>query len=85
MRNKTEKKKGVLMRLIRTMFEFFPVMMPAVLICILFNAVISSIPAVFMQNIISAVETSWQSGDWQAAGGRILRFVALLAVFYILS
>ena len=38
-----------------------------------------------MQNIISIVETSWQSGDWSAVGGQILGFVGLLVVFYVLS
>ena len=39
-------KKDVL-RLIRTIFGFFPVLMPLVLIGILFNAIVGSIPAVF--------------------------------------
>ena len=38
-----------------------------------------------MQNVIAAVEQSWQSGDWSAVSGRILGLVALLAVFYVLS
>ena len=78
-------KKGVVGRLLRTMRGFYPVMLPLAVVCIVFSAVVSSIPAVFMQNVIAAVETSWQSGDWSATGGRILRLVGLLATFYVLA
>ena len=78
-------KKGVVGRLLRTMRGFYPVMLPLAVVCIVFSAVVSSIPAIFMQNVIAAVETSWQSGDWSAAGGRILRLVGLLAAFYVLA
>lgn len=77
--------KGVLGRLIRTLFGFYPVLLPVTVACILFNAVVSSVPSIFMQNVIAAVEQSWQSGDWSAVSGRILGLVALLAVFYVLS
>ena len=44
--------KGVLRRLLRLLFEFYPVLLPVTLVCILFNAIVSSVPAIFMQNII---------------------------------
>lgn len=72
-------------RLISTLFSFYPVMMPVTVFCIFFNAVISSIPAVFMQNVIAMVESSWQGGDWSSVGGKILSTVGLLAFFYVLS
>ena len=78
-------KKGVVGRLLRTMRGFYPVMLPLAVVCIVFSAVVSSIPAVFMQNVIAAVETSWQSGDWSAVGGRILSLVGLLAAIYVLA
>ena len=83
--SKRKVKKGVVSRLLRTMRGFYPVMLPLAVVCIVFSAVVSSIPAVFMQNVIAAVETSWQSGDWSAVGGRILRLVGLLATFYVLA
>ncbi len=78
-------KKGIVGRLLKTILEFYPVMLPAAVICIIFNAVISSIPSVFMQNIIAAVEESWQDGNWSDVGSKILRLVGILAVFYVLS
>ena len=55
-------RKDVLLRLIKMLFQFYPVMLPITLLCILANAIISSIPSVFMQNIIALVEQSYQSG-----------------------
>ena len=85
MKNKASGRQNVLFRIIKTLFEFYPVLMPVVLICIVFNAIISSIPSVFMQNIISIVEESWQAGDWVSASGRIVPLVGLLILFYVLS
>ena len=78
-------RKGVLGRLLRTLFQFYPVLLPVVVICIVFNAIVNAIPAIFMQNIIAAVEQSWQSGDWSSVSGQIMKLVGLLCLFYVLS
>ena len=89
MNNKKGKKqrapKGTLGRLITMLFGFYPVLMPVVIVCILLNAVVSSVPSIFMQNVIAAVEQSRQTGSWAGVGGRILGLVALLGAFYLLS
>lgn len=84
-RKPSENRKGVLLRLIKTLFGFYPVLLPVVIVCILFSAAVSSIPAIFMQNIIAAVEESWQTGDWASVSGEILRLVGILGFFYVLS
>ena len=78
-------KKSITVRLITELFSFYPVMLPLVIVFIVFNAIVSSIPAVFMQNVIALVEQSFQSGDWNQVAGQILGFVGLLAFFYVLS
>lgn len=83
--NIKKNKKGTIARLLKTMFGFYPVLLPITLVCIVFNAIVSSIPSVFMQNIISIVETSWQSGDWNGVKSKIFMFVGILATFYVLS
>ena len=85
MNNKGGFRKNTLMRLLKTLFEFYPVMLPLVIVCIIFNALISSVPAIFQQNVIAIVEQNWQSGDWNAASGQILKLVAILATFYVIS
>ncbi len=84
MMNKRDK-KGTLGRLLKTLFEFYPVKMPLVLLCIVFSAIVTSIPAIFMQNIISIVETSWKTGNWEAVSTKIVTYVSILLMFYILS
>ena len=78
-------KKGTVPRLLKMIAGFYPVMFPATIALIIFNAIVSSIPAVFMQNIIAVVESSWQSGDWSAVSGQIFRYVGILVCFYAAS
>ena len=47
--------KGTLRRLLRTIVEFYPVMAPLTLLCILFSAIVNAIPSIFMQNIIAII------------------------------
>ena len=82
---KNKAKKGTLGRLLKMIFGFYPVLLPVTLCCIIFSAVISSIPSLFMQNVISAIEESWQAGDWSLVSGRILKYVAILASFYVVA
>ena len=77
--------KGVLWRLLKTLFEFYPVLLPVTLVCILINAIVSSVPSVFMQNIIALVDSSYKSGDWSSVSGQILTFVGILITMYIIS
>ncbi len=77
--------KGVLRRLLRTLFEFYPVLLPITLVCILINAIVSAVPSIFMQNVIALVDESYQSGDWAAVSGRILTCVAILVIMYVIS
>lgn len=84
MKNKNVK-KGVIRRLLKTMHGFYPVMLPVTVICIVFSAVVSSVPAIFMQNIIAVVEENWQNGDWEEVSSKVFLYVGILVVFYILS
>ena len=83
--NPTITKQGTLLRIFKTLFSFYPVMMPVVVCCILFSAIISSIPSVFMQKVIAVIEANWQSGDWAAASGQVMGLVGVLVVLYVLA
>ncbi|CVI70623.1 putative ABC transporter ATP-binding protein [Clostridiales bacterium CHKCI001] len=83
--NKNRVHQGVVKRLLKMMFEFYPVMLPVTLVCIVFSAIVGSVPAVFMQNIIAVIEQSWQSGDWGSVSTKILTLAGILIVFYVLS
>ena len=81
---KTTAKKGTLSRIFSMVHEFYPVMFPLTVCLIIFNAIVSSVPTIFMQKIIAVVEDNWQSG-WEAAGKTILHLVAILVCFYVMS
>ena len=72
-------------RVVRMLRGFYPVMLPLTILCILFSAAASSIPAVFVQKVIGDIEVWADTGDWEAAKAVILPKVGLLIVLYVLS
>ena len=84
-------KKGTLSRLIKTLFGFYPVLLPFTLGCIIFNAIVSSIPTLFMQNIIATLESvqaKWKNGiypQWSEVSGDIFKIVIVLVMLYAVS
>lgn len=88
MSNKPGKRKinkNALGRLVKMLFKFYPVLVPLALFCIIFSAVASAIPAIFLQKVTEAVEIWQTSGDWALASKEILPDVLVLVVFYVLS
>ena len=79
----TKSKLGLLFRLYRLMFRYYPVLLPLSFVLIIFNAVVRSIPSIFMQNIIEMIEEA--NGAWADVSPRIIGAVALLAGFYVIS
>ncbi|MEI3153055.1 MAG: ABC transporter ATP-binding protein [Eubacteriales bacterium] len=47
--------KGVLKRVLGLLMKSYPVLIPVVIVCIVLSAVVSSIPAIFMQKVFAAV------------------------------
>ena len=47
--------KGVLKRVLGLLMKSYPVLIPIVIVCIVLSAVVSSIPAIFMQKVFAAV------------------------------
>lgn len=85
MKNNRGNKKNTFTRLIKTLFEFYPVLLPIIIALILFNSVVSSIPSIFMQNIIAVIEKYWRTKDWVHAKPEIFSIVVVLLVLYVLS
>ena len=79
----TKSKLGLLLRLYRQMFRYYPVLLPLSFVLIIFNAVVRSIPSIFMQNVIEMIEEA--NGAWADVSPRIIGAVALLAGFYVIS
>ena len=74
-----------LVRAVKKLFQYYPVMAPASFGCILFTAIVSAIPTFFTQNILSTIEKWYQTGDWASAKPEIFHYLTILAILYILA
>ncbi len=76
----------VLARVLKMLFGYYPVLAPIIVACILVSAVTAALPAVFMQQVIAAIEKAQLSGiSFAEASDEIVRKVLLLATFYVVS
>ncbi len=85
MNQKPTRKKGTLKRIFKYLFKFYPVLLPITILCIVVNAVIGALPALFMQQVIEIVENSYKTGNWNSVSGDIIRLVITLASLYAIS
>ena len=70
---------------VKKFFGYYPVLAPLTMLCILFSSVVSSVPSLFVQNVLSVIEKWYVSRDWLAARAEIMPYIGLLAVLYLLS
>lgn len=83
---KTEKKKGVLVRLFKTVLSFYPVLLPVAIACITLTAIVGAVPAIFMQRVIENITAAIKSNTpWSEVGGPILNDVYILIALYVTS
>ena len=78
-------KAGTAVRLIKTLFSFYPVLLPAVIVCLLVAAMSSSFGSVFLQGALQIVTEFGESGNWAAAQPEVFRLVATLAAVYLVG
>ena len=78
-------KAGTAVRLIKTLFSFYPVLLPAVVVCLLVAAMSSSFGSVFLQGALQIVTEFGESGNWAAAQPEVFRLVAALAAVYLVG
>ncbi len=83
------KKKGGsfkdIIRIIKLFKSFYPVLLPLTIVCIIFSAIVSSIPALFIQQIIEKIQVWQPTRDWASAQKEILPLVFVLIGLYALS
>ncbi len=83
--------KGVFKRIIKSMFHFYPRMLTIALLCIVFNAVISALPSIFMERIYTVIGKAIDDVGtpavevWSVYGGEITRTMLTLIGLYVLS
>ncbi len=72
-------------RVIKMLFNFYPVLVPVTGFCILFSAGVSAIPSLFTKKVIEIIEKWVESGDWASARTELIPVIALLITLYVLS
>jgi len=77
---------AVVKRLFKMLFEFFPKLLPLTIVLIIANALISSLPSIFQQNVIAIIQEAWENNlPWDSVSGRVYHFVIILALLYVTS
>ena len=76
-----------LKRVLSLLIKAYPRLIPIALVCIVFSAIVSSIPAIFQQKVLAVITRYWEAGntDWSAARQEILPLVLILVGLYVLS
>ena len=76
-----------LLRIIKILFKSYPVMIPVVALFIVLSAIVSSIPAIFIQKVFAIIVKHLEMGsfDWAMASKEILPIVAILIALYFFS
>ena len=76
---------SALKRAVKKLFGYYPRLAPLTAFCILFSAVVSSVPSLFIQNVLAVIENWYRTGDWASARPEILRYLLLLGSLYAVS
>ena len=78
--------KGIVKRLVKSLFHYYPRMLPIALACILINAVISSLPAFIMLPLFDLLEQAVAAGEtWADVSGEVVRLMLTLIGMYAVS
>jgi len=72
-------------RVVRKLFDYYPRLAPLTVVLVLFSSAVSSIPSLFVQNVLAVIEKWYKTGDWAAAKPEVLHYLTILGVLYVLS
>ena len=86
MNNKKKNRSVTVKRLVKLLFSFYPKLLPLIIILILVNALISSLPSIFQQNIVAILQNAWENGiGWEIVRPEIMHHIVILASLYLTS
>ena len=74
-----------LKRVLSYLFKFYPVMVPLTGVCIVLSAIVSAVPAVFLQKVFAVIGDCLARGElsWEVAKAQILPKVLILIALYV--
>ena len=76
---------GAISWTLKKFFGFYPVLGPLAMLCVLFSAIVASLPAIFIQKVLAVIEKWVSSGDWAAARVELLPYIFTLIGLYAVS
>ena len=76
---------SVFKRVLKMLFNEYPVLVPITMFCIVFSAICSSVQSIFSQRIIAIIERFYVSRNWDVASKEIFSNILLLISIYALS
>ncbi len=74
-----------LKRILKMLYGYYPVLLPVIIVCIILAAITASVPAIFQQQVLQAIQRWIESGDWNSAKQEIIPKVIILGCLYCLS
>ena len=79
-------KKETLPRVLKLLYSFYPKLIPIVVFCIIFAAIVNSIPAMFTKNVLDVIETSLENhSTWEEALPQLMPLIGALIGLYLVS
>jgi len=75
-------------RVVKLLFESYPKLLPVVIVCMVFSAMVSAVPALFTQKIINILDEALKSKqqlDWAVISKEIIPLIIILASLYVVS
>ncbi len=74
-----------LKRTLKMLWQSYPVLLPVACVCIVFSAIVATMPAIFNQQILAAIEQFYKAADWAGAKEVIIPKIIALASLYVVS
>ena len=79
-------KKETLPRTLKLLYQFYPKLIPVVVFCIVFSAIVNSIPAIFTQKVLAVIVDSLDGGiTWAETFPKIMPLIGILIGLYLLT
>ena len=84
-RNAPKMDLRVLGRVIKLLWQCYPVLLPVTGVCILCSAIVSAIPSIFTKNVLDVITEFLDAGstDYAAAAEKILPMILFLLALYV--
>lgn len=75
----------IIKRVIKSLYSFYPVMLPVTLIFILLSSAAAAVPDIFIKKVIAIIEKWGETGNWQGAKAELVPTMLVLVAIYIVA